>query len=289
MPSGYVGRFAPSPTGPLHAGSLLAATASYLQARSVGGRWLLRIEDIDPPREVPGAADLIVRSLAAHGFQWDDPVVYQSSRLEHFRARIALIQDHTFWCRCSRRDIRQAQKRANTPHYPGTCRTLDHKDGSLRFRLDHHAAFDDLFQGPIPAQPAMDDFVIWRRDDLPAYQWAVSVDDADQGITEVVRGADLLATTPRQIALMQALGAPVPQFAHVPEIVNDQGQKLSKQTQAPALDDQNPAPALCAAFSILGLSPEPAMASADLPDLWAWAIRTWPSTPLTLKRKFTAT
>lgn len=273
----YVGRFAPSPTGPLHAGSLLAAAASYLEARSQGGRWLLRIEDIDPPREVPGASDDIIQTLVRFGFRWDGDVVYQSQRFKHYRDRLSEVQTHAFWCHCSRRDIRAAQASMGIPNdrYPGTCRDENHKDGVLRFRLDRHAGFDDDFLGRIAPQEAADDFILWRRDDLPSYQWAVSVDDVAQGVTHVVRGADLLSTTPREIALINALGGSVPRFAHVPVVVNDEGQKLSKQTGATALAHGAERATLCAAFSALGLQIEAGSKAESLDDLWGRAVRAW--------------
>ena len=286
--SGYVGRFAPSPTGPLHAGSLLAAAASYLDARAHNGQWLLRIEDIDPPREVPGAADDIVRTLRQFGFRWDGEIRYQSNRIEVYRERVDAIDGHTFWCRCSRRDIRTASARTGRRGYPGTCRDLGLTKGVRRFRLDQGRTFSDRFCGQVDAPAGPDDFVLWRRDDLPSYQWAVSIDDIDQGVTHVVRGVDLLHTTTRQIALHHALGAPVPEFAHVPVVVNEAGQKLSKQTGAAALVKERAAQTLCAAFRALGLRDETFDDRLPVDELWSRAIRAWPSTALNPREKISA-
>jgi glutamyl-Q tRNA(Asp) synthetase len=286
--AGYVGRFAPSPTGPLHAGSLLSAAASYLQARQNGGLWYLRIEDIDPPREIPGAADDILRTLERFGFAWDGPVRYQSQHIELYRERLSLIADHCFRCSCSRREItRVAREMGITDgRYPGTCRGgSGAANGALRIRFDRPQAFSDLIQGEIPAGAGPDDFMLWRKDDLPAYQWAVTVDDVEQGITEVVRGCDLLHTTPRQIFLLQQLGAPVPRFAHVPIVLNDAGHKLSKQTGAVGLARGHEKAQLCATFKALALPVEHAPIDDSLAGLWLWAIRQWQ--PKRLKDKKT--
>ncbi len=238
----YIGRFAPSPTGPLHFGSLVAAVASYCDAKANGGKWLVRIEDLDKPREVPGAADNILRTLEAFGLHWDDEVVYQSQRAELYEAALADLKQQglAYPCQCSRKTI-QANATQTGPEgaiYPGTCinnpiqatqntawrmktagKTITVKDAILDSETQ---AIDQLFG----------DFVIKRSDQAFAYQLAVVVDDAEQGITNVVRGADLWQSTSRQMLLQQALGYPTPQYAHVPLIVNEQGQKLSKQTKA---------------------------------------------------------
>ena len=240
----YRGRFAPSPTGPLHFGSLVAAVASWLDARAAGGEWLVRIEDVDTTRTVPGAADEILRTLAALGLESDGDVVWQSARtplydeaLQRLRAR-----GRVYRCRCSRREIADSTLRGpEGPVYPGTCRAacLDGATAGAD-RLIAPAdpvAFIDRVQGAITQDVARDvgDFVLRRRDGLHAYQLAVVVDDAAQGITDVVRGADLLWSTPRQIVLQRELGLPTPRYLHVPVATNERGEKLSKQTLAPAV------------------------------------------------------
>lgn len=274
---GYVGRFAPSPTGPLHFGSLIAAAGSYLQARRQGGRWLVRIEDIDPPREVAGASADILRTLERFGLEWDGEVIYQSTRIEHYRERLADVAGDTFRCTCSRKAIADTVVRLGLPQgrYPGTCRDAGRRSGCVRMRCDALPPFDDAIAGRVVPEPGPDDYVIWRREDLPSYQWAVTVDDAEQGITEIVRGADLLETTPRQIDLLQRLGAPVPGFMHLPLVVNAQGQKLSKQTGATALPLQAEGATLCAALTALRLAPPPALAAERSAQIWQWAIEHW--------------
>ncbi|MFK8017410.1 MAG: tRNA glutamyl-Q(34) synthetase GluQRS [Gammaproteobacteria bacterium] len=283
MAAGYTGRFAPSPTGPLHAGSLLSATASYLQARKHNGRWLVRIEDIDPPREVSGASDDILRTLERFGFEWDGEVRFQSTRLDNYRARLADVDDLTYYCTCSRRDIASATQGCSVPqgYYPRLCRDKDRSPpGALRIRFDQPSVFNDPLQGTVHPAQSTDDFIIWRKDNLPSYQWAVSVDDAEQDITEIVRGSDLLDTTARQIFLLQALGATVPSFMHVPVLINEERQKLSKQTGAQALLPGNETTQLCATFSQLGLPVCDAPIASDVADLWLWAIRQWNPKPL---------
>jgi glutamyl-Q tRNA(Asp) synthetase len=232
----YRGRFAPSPTGPLHFGSLVAALGSYLDAKAHGGEWLVRIEDLDTPRNVPGAADDILRTLERFGLEWDGPVLYQSSRLEAYEAVLEdLRRRHlVFPCGCSRKDVGD--------RYPGTCRhgirgRLD--TPSWRFHVsDEIIRFDDRRLGPQQqnVQEYVGDFVLRRADGLFAYQLAVVVDDAFQGVTDVVRGEDLLDSTARQILLQRALDLPQPRYLHLPVVLNEAGQKLSKQTGAAALD-----------------------------------------------------
>ena len=239
----YTGRFAPSPTGPLHLGSLIAALASWLDARAAGGRWLLRIEDLDRPRCVPGAVDAIVAGLRGLGLDWDGEVVFQSARLDRYQAALERLQARTYWCGCSRREIADSSLGLATdgaPIYPGTCR-----DGATRARRalrlatsSERIAFDDRVQGSQEQVLSRDigDFVLYRADGLFAYQLAVVVDDAEQGVTDVVRGADLLDSTPRQIYLQRLLGVPTPRYLHVPVAVNAGGEKLSKQTGAQPID-----------------------------------------------------
>lgn len=261
--SGYRGRFAPSPTGPLHAGSLVAALASWLDARAASGAWLVRIEDLDPPREVAGARAAILRQLAAFGLHADEPVLVQSARGDAYEAafRTLAAAGRVYGCACTRRDIEAASAAggARTGVYPGTCahgRVPADRVRAWRLRVpDATVAFVDRAAGPYRQALAREvgDFVVRRADGLWAYQLAVVVDDAEQRISDVVRGADLLDNTARQIFLQRALGLPVPRYLHVPLVVNERGEKLSKQTLAPALDTRSPLATLEAAARHLGL------------------------------------
>ena len=235
----YIGRFAPSPTGPLHMGSLVAAVASWLDARAAGGRWLVRIEDLDQPRCVPGADDEILRSLERLGLGWDGEVVHQSRRQHQYRDALQRLQGHTYWCNCTRREIADSSLglAVDGAHiYPGTCRAAGLATGrALRLGTDGaEIGFNDRVQGSQAQLLERDvgDFVLYRADGLYAYQLAVVVDDGAQGVTDVVRGADLLDSTPRQIALQRLLGLPMPRYLHVPAAVNAAGEKLFKQTGA---------------------------------------------------------
>jgi glutamyl-Q tRNA(Asp) synthetase len=260
----YRGRFAPSPTGPLHAGSLAAALASWLDARAANGRWIVRIEDLDPPREVPGATRAILEQLHACGLESDEPVWLQSARSEAYRAAFERLQARglVYGCACSRKDIEAAsvaQSGVGAGVYPGTCANLSLPPAAVRawrLRVPAHAiGFEDRVAGNFTQQLARDvgDFVARRADGLWAYQLAVVVDDAAQSITDVVRGADLLDNTPRQIYLQQALGLATPRYLHVPLVRNARGEKLSKQTHAPALDTSQPLVELERAGAHLGL------------------------------------
>jgi len=278
---GYRGRFAPSPTGLLHLGSLFAALASYLRARSAGGQWLVRIEDIDPPREVAGAADGILRQLEAAGLHWDGPVVRQSERLEVYRqTALQLVhQGHAYRCACSRREIAaHPQSGAGGTRYPGTCRGRRLPAGPAQaVRVLSPAAsicFEDGLQGLtcVNIEAISGDVVIWRKEDLPAYHLAVIVDDAWQGITEVVRGIDLLTQTAPHIHLQQLLGLPVPAYVHLPILTNAQGDKLSKQTRARALTLAEMPTAVERCLSWLGWSVPPGLAGAP-PDMLLQAAR----------------
>src|SRR2546421_43861 len=237
----YTGRFAPSPTGPLHMGSLIAAVASWLDARAAGGRWLVRIEDLDRPRCMPGAADAMLRTLDRLGLHWDGEVLCQSRRLEHYRAALDKLARQTYWCGCTRREIADSSLglASDGAHiYPGTCRHGTARKRALRVRTTAEPiSFVDRVQGRCQQVLEQDigDFVLYRADGLFAYQLAVVVDDAAQGITDVVRGADLLDSTPRQIYLQRLLGLATPRYLHVPVLVNARGEKLSKQTGATAL------------------------------------------------------
>jgi glutamyl-Q tRNA(Asp) synthetase len=237
----YVGRFAPSPTGPLHFGSLVAALASWLDARAAGGRWLVRIEDLDEPRSVPGAADDILSTLAALGLAWDGEVVQQSARTPLYRDALRRLEKHTYWCGCTRREIADSSlglAADGAQIYPGTCRAgLAPGKTQRAQRLATGPApieYLDRVQGRQQQVLEADvgDFVLYRADGQFAYQLAVVVDDAAQGITDVVRGADLLDSTPRQIYLQRLLGCATPRYLHVPAAVNAVGEKLSKQTGA---------------------------------------------------------
>ena len=276
----YIGRFAPSPTGPLHFGSLVAAVASYLDARAAAGRWLLRIEDIDPPRAQAGAADDIVRTLDEFGFEWDGPVIYQSASEAQHRAALESLRDRglTYACRCSRRDLATAEAGPLGAIYPGTCRTRE-VDGDVATRVrttDTPIEFVDRLQGPQSQRLESEsgDFVILRRDNLIAYQLAVVVDDALQGITHVVRGIDLLPSTCRQIHLQQLLGEITPEYAHLPVVVGQDGCKLSKLTGAAPVQSAHPTP-LIAALSVLGQAPPADLADESLGAIWTWAVGAW--------------
>jgi len=263
----YRGRFAPSPTGPLHFGSLVAALASYLDARAHAGAWLVRIEDIDAPRTVPGAADEILATLSRFGMHASEPPEWQSHRTGHYRAALEKLKadGHVYPCGCTRKEIADSQlhahQRNTTLIYPGTCRDGLHGRPARAWRLrvpDGDAAlirFDDRWLGPQQQNLATEvgDFVLLRADRQWAYQLAVVVDDAAAGITHVVRGADLLDSTARQIWLQHCLGVPTPAWMHVPLVINADGEKLSKQNGAEALDASRPLDALAAAARHLGL------------------------------------
>lgn len=282
----YRGRFAPSPTGPLHFGSLVAAVGSYLRARAAGGQWFVRIEDIDPPREVPGAADDILRTLEAYGFEWDGEVMYQSRCTGAYEAALNRLRDigALYACGCTRREIADSSIRGiDGLVYPGTCRS-GHIPGrtqyALRVRTDGAGIieFNDRRQGVQRAdlEKEFGDFVVRRADGLFAYQLACVVDDAEQGITEVVRGADLLTSTPRQIHLQRLLDLPTPSYVHLPVVLNEQGEKLSKQTFAAPLLREDAAAVLARAFAFLGRPvPAGAVKGTTVPDLWRETLSNW--------------
>jgi len=269
----YVGRFAPSPTGPLHFGSLVAALASWLDARAAEGRWLVRIEDLDAPRTLPGAADDILRTLERLGLGWDGPVLYQSQRSANYKAALESLD--TYWCGCTRREIADSSiGRASdgAQIYPGTCRAgLAPGKTPRALRLctgPEEVVFTDRVQGPQRQvlEREIGDFVLLRADGQFAYQLAVVVDDAEQGVTDVVRGADLLDSTPRQIYLQRSLGYATPRYLHVPAAVNAAGDKLSKQTGARPVNTARKSEELRRALVFLG-QPE----SEDL----AQALKNW--------------
>ena len=280
----YIGRFAPSPTGLLHIGSLLTALASYADARAQGGRWLVRMEDLDPPREMAGAADDILRTLEAFGFEWDGGVAYQSRRYDLYHEALGRLKAKglVYPCDCSRKDW-QAAARAGADGfvYNGCCAGLDpqralHKTPAWRVRVpDEIIGFDDAVVGHYAQNLAHDigDFVLLRADGFWAYQLAVVADDAAQGITHIVRGQDLLVSTPRQLWLQRALDAPEPHYAHLPLLVNGAGQKWSKQTLAPALDLGVREALLRQVMAYLKLPAAPEVGRPQ--DLLAWAVRHW--------------
>ncbi len=279
----YRGRFAPSPTGDLHAGSLVAALASWLDARAHDGTWLVRIEDLDPPREESGAARRILAALAAFGLAGDEPPVLQSRRGELYQQALDRLVDAglVYGCACSRREIAAAQRRLGLPAhvYPGTCRggTGGRAVRALRVRVpDETVQFADRACGAYAQDLAgeVGDFIVRRADGLWAYQLAVVVDDAEQGITDVVRGADLLDNTPRQIWLQRVLGLPTPRYLHVPVLTNSRGEKLSKQTGAAALDTRRPLAELERAWRHLGF---PALGADTVDAFLRTAVELWRS------------
>lgn len=280
-PAGYVGRFAPSPTGPLHFGSLLSAVASYAESRVRGGSWLVRIEDIDPPREQAGSDKLILDALEAYGFEWDGPVTYQSQFTARHEELVDGLLDSgdAYPCSCSRRDLADAPRGPLGVIYPGTCRRgCLSEDVAIRLRTNSEAVeFTDTLQGRISQrlEPESGDFIIRRRDGLIAYHLAVVVDDYDQGITEIVRGIDLLDSTPRQIWLQRVLGFDTPTYTHVPIAVNEQGQKLSKLTGAEAIEPATAGPTLVKALKAFGLEPGDSLQRESPARIWQWALERW--------------
>nr|WP_101094604.1 tRNA glutamyl-Q(34) synthetase GluQRS [Neisseria meningitidis] len=281
----YTGRFAPSPTGLLHIGSLLTAVASYADARSNGGKWLVRMEDLDPPREMPGAASHILHTLEAFGFEWDGEVAYQSRRYALYEETLCRLKTAglVYPCHCSRKDWQAGARRgADGFVYNGRCRhpgqrpAPQGKQPAWRIRVpDRDIGFSDGIVGGYAQNLARDigDFVLLRADGYWAYQLAVVADDAEQGVTHIVRGQDLLVSTPRQIYLQQCLDVPTPQYAHLPLLTNAQGQKWSKQTLAPALDLNRREQLLRQVFRYLNLPEAP---ETDRPaELLDWAVAHW--------------
>ena len=275
-PVPVIGRFAPSPTGDLHFGSLVSAIGSYLETKTANGSWLLRIEDIDPPRELSGSSKRIISDLHRLGMKPDSPVLYQSSRLDAYQHTVDLLKEKglAYQCACSRKDL------TASGIYPGTCRNgivKGKKPRSVRFCVGDSACdFTDKLQGHIsdfPAGPG-GDFIIHRADGLFAYQLAVVVDDNFQGVTQVVRGADLLDSTPRQICLQNALGFVSPDYMHLPVAISADGRKLSKRVQADPVKNQDPAYAVQHALHFLGQNPPKGY---SLGKLWDWALKHWNS------------
>lgn len=268
----------------MHFGSLVAALGSYLDARAHAGEWLLRIEDVDTPRVVAGATDAIQHALEAFGFAWDGAVTYQSRNGPAYQAALDRLDalGLVYGCRCSRKEIAEVARRGvDGPVYPGTCRERGWRgertrEPAWRLRVPEiRVEFTDRLLGRVACDIAREcgDFVLKRADGVYAYQLAVVVDDAAQGITDVVRGADLLVSTPRQIVLQQALGLATPAYLHLPVVLDATGYKLSKQTLAAPIDPARPMPALCAAARFLGMSPPAGL--GGLAEFWDWAGRHW--------------
>ncbi|HFB66459.1 MAG TPA: tRNA glutamyl-Q(34) synthetase GluQRS [Aeromonadales bacterium] len=274
----YIGRFAPSPSGPLHFGSLVAAVASYLQARSNQGKWLVRIEDIDPPRESKGAADSILRTLENFHLCWDDNVIYQSEHMDRYQQCLHQLyqQQQTYFCTCSRKAIKKV-----SPFYQGHCRhqrKQPSKDFSIRFyNPEPLTQFYDEHAGKLlfPLESFEHDFILKRKDGLFAYQLAVVVDDMDEAITEVVRGADLLDSTPRQIQLFQSFARTAPRYLHLPLVLGKDGDKLSKLTHAEPVDNAPANQQLFKALQFLQQSPPATLQKAPVNELLQWALSHW--------------
>jgi glutamyl-Q tRNA(Asp) synthetase len=272
----------------LHFGSLVAAVASYLAARKAGGEWLIRIEDLDQPRVVPGSAEGILRTLADFGFEWTGSIARQSERTDLYDAALQRLNEagRVYPCTCSRKDIAAAGQDGEDARYPGWCRNGEMHPGApvaIRFRTDPgEIAFTDEIQGYICGNVNVEsgDFVVKRRDGLFAYQLAVVVDDADQGVTHVVRGADLLSSTPRQLLIQQALGVATPKYAHVPLATDRQGVKLSKSAGAGAVDTTRPAQELWRALRFLRQDPPGELCSSPLESVWEWAVHHWTTTAI---------
>ncbi|MDH1265565.1 tRNA glutamyl-Q(34) synthetase GluQRS [Pseudomonas sp. GD03944] len=276
----YTGRFAPTPSGYLHFGSLVAALASYLDARAVGGRWLLRMEDLDPPREVAGAQTAILQTLESYGFEWDGELVRQSDRHAGYQAVVDRLfsQGLAYACTCSRKQLEGYQG-----IYPGLCRNAGNpaQDAAIRIRVPELTyRFTDRVQGDYQQHLGREvgDFIIQRRDGFYAYQLAVVLDDAWQGITDVVRGADLLDSTPRQLYLQELLGLPQPRYLHVPLIIQPDGNKLGKSYRSPPLPTDQAAPLLVRALRALGQVVPPELDDARPHELLAWATTHWDAT-----------
>lgn len=273
----YVGRFAPSPTGDLHLGSLYTAAASFLDARAHRGRWLVRMEDVDRPRVVPGSADRILATLETFGFQWDGEVLRQSERSHAYAEALGELARRglTFECSCSRLSL------AEEPRYPGHCRTGPRQpdaDKAIRLRVDPgFVQFRDCIQGIFRQDVALasGDLIVKRRDGCFAYLIAVVVDDAYQGVTKIVRGADLLDHTPAQIYLQRSLGLSSPDYAHVPALVESDGSKLAKSARSIALAQDSALSQLLYVFELLGLQPPSSLRCAKLATAWNWAIEQW--------------
>lgn len=273
-----IGRFAPSPSGPLHFGSLVAALGSYFSAKSQGGDWLVRMEDIDPPREMEGASDLILKALETYHLYWDGDVLYQSERHDAYQQQIDSWLDSglAYYCQCTRKQIKESGG-----FYLGTCRdkALNSPNScSVRVRVDTQiVSFEDLKHGnmSIPPELAAEDFIIKRRDGLFAYNLAVVLDDIYQGITEVVRGADLIEPTGRQISLYKMLGLDPVKYLHLPLATDGNGNKLSKQNHATAIDLKHPVPTLVRAMRFLGFALPKGIQNGEISEIIDWGVKNW--------------
>ncbi len=268
----YIGRFAPSPTGPLHFGSLVCAVGSYLDAVAHGGHWLVRMEDLDPPREMPGAAERILHALDTHGLHSHTPVAWQSRRQQLYADALDQLAeaDLIYPCQCTRDQIRKAGG-----HRRSDCQQNTEGNSALRFCCEGAIeSFEDIWQGS-QRQDIREDPILKRRDGLFAYQLAVVVDDIAQGVTHVVRGADLLDCTGVQMQLFRALGATPPQFGHLPLVMNEGGQKLSKQNHATPLDDQHPSENLVQALGFLGFHCPQSLHTESPHGILSWASARW--------------
>ncbi len=281
-PKKVIGRFAPSPTGPLHFGSLIAALGSYLDARSRGGQWLVRMEDIDPPREQPGAGDEILKTLEAFGLEWDGPVIYQSQRLGIYHDAVTdlLKNKLAYYCTCSRRDIAKLADGKSGARYPGTCRghNRPRENASVRILTNNNGiSLLDRLQGEFhwDLECEFGDFVIKRKDQLFAYHLAVVIDDAEQGITDIIRGVDLLNSTPHHLYLQQVLDLATPSYLHLPMAIDKTGAKLSKQSHAKPVTINNVIPELQAALTFLNQTLPPEHAHCNKYELLVWAIKHW--------------
>lgn len=278
LDSPYIGRFAPSPSGPLHFGSLIAALGSYFQAKANHGQWLVRIEDLDPPREVAGASALILSALEAYHLYWDGEVVYQSQRHDLYQAQIDhwLATKQAYYCECSRKQIK-----LNGGFYSGACRDkglTSPADCAIRLRMEHPVEhfFDQRHaEITIPKALAKEDFIIKRRDGLYAYNLAVVLDDIDQGVTQVVRGADLIEPTGRQISLYRTLAKKPVSYLHLPLAMDGNGNKLSKQNHATAIDLQQPKMTLLNAMTFLGFEISQDMYAANMDEIIRWGCQNW--------------
>ena len=293
----YRGRFAPSPSGPLHFGSLVAAVSSFLDARHNQGEWLLRMEDLDPPREIPGAADDILRTLDALGMNWDGSVVYQSQRRHYYDDALADLErlGYTYGCACTRKEVADSSMKSGSGSvYPGTCRSGIPQGRSTRsirvLVYDNNITIEDRLQGTLRQQLAKDvgDFIVRRADQLIAYQLAVVVDDAEQAISHVVRGADLFDTTPRQVHLQQLLDYPRPAYLHIPMAMKTDNDKLSKQTHAAAVDPANWSTVLRDALTFLSQELPESIEDASQTEFWRWAIEHWNTDALPATRSIMA-
>jgi glutamyl-Q tRNA(Asp) synthetase len=291
-----IGRFAPSPSGPLHFGSLLAAVASFMQAKHQGGKWLVRIEDIDPPREVAGASDTILKQLECHGLHWDDSVFFQSTQVQHYFEILDCLKDKslTYNCDCPRQRLSSLDG-----IYDNHCRNLNLTDRNTAIRIsvddslkltsrnnDRLQFFDQIMGDYSQAlNTEVGDFVLRRRDGLISYQLAVVIDDHQQGITEIVRGADLIDSTPRQILLQKILGYKTPTYAHIPLATNSLGQKLSKQHHAKELPQNNEQKQIWLALSWLEQNPPLELRHSPINEIIDWGINHWDISKITDSKK----